>query len=318
MEENYKKDSQPAPTSETYGFVLKRGFAEFIASILFIFCSCGAAVATQRFQTAGAIVIEIALAFGLCLTALCFAVGHISGGHLNSVVSLCFALTGKITWKRFIFYFFAHFLGGMVGAALLRFVSPSAWNGGCLAANRVQVVGVGQAFLMELILTFFLMLVINAAADANKSNQVLVPLAIGLCVTVCHFLAIPLTGCSLNPTRSFASAAAASGLPGCDDVWNNHWIFWIACPLGGVLATFMYENAFLDQHEAGGMLKQVGDVVRTTVPFLDFHDPPAGGRAPSSSFASSSNNSGTKASRKTDLSSVDIPTSDGHVEFEDE
>jgi len=275
MEDQYKKDSKPTALTQSFGADLKRGFAEFIASILFIFTGCGAAIATEQFQTPGAITIEIALAFGFSLMALCFAIGHISGGHLNSVVSLCFALTGKMSWRRFVLYFLAHFLGGLVGAALLLFVTPSVWSVGCLAANRVEESAVGQAFLMELILTFFLMLVINAAADTHKSNQVLVPYAIGLTVTVCHLLAIPITGCSLNPTRSFASAAVSSNLAGCGNVWSGHWIFWIACPLGGILATFLYENVFLSQEESKGLLADVGALVRKRVPILDFHGTPS-------------------------------------------
>jgi MIP family channel proteins len=299
MEDKYKQDSTPASISEPLSKTLKAGFAEFIASILFIFTSCGAAIATERFQSPGAVTIEIAITFGFSLVALCFAIGHISGGHLNSVVSLCFALTGKISWLRCVVHFVAHFTGGLVGAALLRYVSPSAWSVDCLAANTIAAGTVGQAFLMELILTFFLMFVINAAADTAKSTQPLVPLTIGLTVTVCHFLAIPISGCSLNPTRSFASAAVSQNMSGCSSVFDNHWVFWVACPLGGILATFCYENLFLNQADARGVLKQVGDIVRNNVPFLDFH--------------------GTGGS-KADLSSVDTPqqSTAGHAQFEDE
>lgn len=105
----------------------------------------------------------------------------------------------------------------------------------------------GHAFVAEFILTFFLMFVIMAACDSNKSNQTLVPFAIGMTVFCCHMIGLPITGCSINPTRTFASAAAASGLSYCD-AWANHWVFWFAPLSGATAAGFLYEYCF---HEGG-------------------------------------------------------------------
>lgn len=247
-EQEFETPPTPATKYETGREIARRALAEFIASLIFIFASCGAAIATTRFNLAGNVTIEIALAFGFALVALCFAIGHISGGHLNCVVSFCFAFAGKITWTRAFAYFIAQWIGGICGAALLRYIAPAAWRADCLASNRVSdSISSGQALVVEIILTFFLMLVINAAADSSKSNQMMVPVAIGFSVTVSHMLGIPLTGTSLNPTRSFASAAASSTWPECSDVWDDHWVFWLGPMLGGFLATLIYEFVFLER-----------------------------------------------------------------------
>ena len=101
------------------------------------------------------------------------------------------------------------------------------WHQSCFAANVLQVdIAPGQGMIIEMILTAFLLFVVNAAADSSKANQTFVPVAIGFAITACHLVGIPLTGCSINPTRSFASAVAASSIPGCN-VWDNHYIFWV-------------------------------------------------------------------------------------------
>jgi glycerol uptake facilitator-like aquaporin len=125
-------------------------------------------------------------------------------------------------------YFLAQFIGGLIGIGFLKLITPKPWWSSCFANNFVhEDLTVGHAFVAEFILTFLLMWVVMAACDTTKSNQTLVPFAIGCAVFVCHMVGIPITGCSINPTRSFASAAAASGVPGCETAWKNHWVFWV-------------------------------------------------------------------------------------------
>jgi len=237
---------------------LRPAFAEFVGSGLFVYVACGAAANTSNFLTPGPVTIAIALAFGLTLFTLCFMIGHISGGHLNPVISIVFVALRKISKIRGVMYVLAQFLGTLVGAALLRASTPPAWtvNGksvpNCLASNQVNGdVTPGVAFLVEIILTFFLLMVVCAATDSNRSNQTLIPLAIGICVTCCHLMALPVDGCSLNPTRSFASAAVASATPGCETVFANHWIFWIGPLIGGSIGAFVYEYVFYEGGERG-------------------------------------------------------------------
>lgn len=101
-----------------------------------------------------------------------------------------------------------------------------------------------MAFLLELLLTFFLLFVVSAATDSQKALKDMTPLAIGLCIYCTHMVGIPLTGTSINPTRTFASAVASYGVAGCENVWDYHWIFWLAPLMGGALATYVYQFAF--------------------------------------------------------------------------
>lgn len=240
---------QGVPATDSIRSLLRPTFAEFLGSAIFVYVACGCAVnASITFRTPDTQVVAIALSFGLTVFVLAFTFGHISGCHINPVVSFSFALLRKISPLRAIMYMLAQFLGMLVGAAFLRATTPDdKYSSGCFAANFVhEGLTAGEAFLSEIILTFFLMMVVCAATDSNKSNQLLVPLAIGLCITVCHLMAVPITGTSLNPTRSFASAAVASNVPGCEYVWDSHWVFWFGPFFGGIFGAILYEFCFHD------------------------------------------------------------------------
>jgi len=259
-------DELPAFTHDTFKSCLRPAFAEFVASGVFVYVACGAAANTSQFYNPGPIVISIALAFGLTLFTLAFMIGHISGGHLNPVISMVFVMLKKISLKRGLMYVFAQFTGTLVGVALLKASTPAVWHNGasglavpnCLAANQVHAgLTSGVALLVEIILTGWLLMVVCAATDSNKSNQTLIPLAIGVCVTCCHLIALPIDGCSLNPTRSFASAAIAIYTPGCESVWNDHWVFWFGPFFGGALGGIVYDFVFHDGGTRGeSLLKQ--------------------------------------------------------------
>jgi len=143
-------------------------------------------------------------------------------------------------------YFGGQMTGGLLGTWILKAVTPSVYHANCMASNVIAAsdITVGMAFGVEFILTFFLLTVVNAASDSTKSNTTLVPLAIGYAVMVAHLASLSITGCSINPMRSFASAFASLGTDGCGYVWTNHWIFWIAPILGGIAGTALYEFFF--------------------------------------------------------------------------
>jgi len=248
--------------------LLRPAAAEMLGCAIFVFVSCGSAMTMGPFivtntsngvQSPGAQNLGIALTFGLTIATLCFAIGHLSGGHLNFAVTFAFAMLRKISIYRAGLYFMGQFTGGLIGIAFLKLVTPTQWlniNGvsNCFAANFVHPeLTVGHALVAEILMTFVLMFTIMAACDPTKSNTTLVPVAIGLAVFILHMLGIPITGCSLNPTRSFASAVAASGVPACGYVWNYHWVFWLAPLLGSVLAAFVYELLF---NAGGGLVNQ--------------------------------------------------------------
>ena len=243
--------SQDVVVHETLRGLLRPAMAEMIGSAMFIFIACGSAMTTslEGAWTVGAGTIGIALSFGMSIFVIAYSIGHISGGHLNFAVTLTFAVLRKISILKCVLYFFAQFLGGLIGIGFLKLVTPRSWWGACFAANFVHSdLTVGHALVVEFILTFFLMFVVMAACDSNKSNQTLVPFAIGMAVFCCHMLAIPLTGCSINPTRSFAASAAASGLSECPDAWQGQWVFWLGPIAGALTGGGIYEYCF---HEGG-------------------------------------------------------------------
>jgi len=240
--------------NDSFKSLVRPAFAEWLGSALFVYVACGCGInAAASFQFTDAAVLAIAFCFGMMIFVLAFTFGHISGAHLNPVVSVTFFLMRKISFMRAAMYVLAQFLGTLVGMIFLRATTPTEKYGtGCFAANFVsEGITAGEAFLSEVILTAALLLTVCAATDSNKSNQTLVPLAIGLCVTICHLMSLPITGTSLNPTRSFASAALASNVPECQWVWASHWVFWFGPFLGGILGAVLYEYVF---HDGGSKL----------------------------------------------------------------
>jgi len=218
-----------------------------------------------KFETPGTVEIGIALSFGFTIFVIAFTLGHISGAHLNCAVSFALWAVGKITIKRCFVYFLAQLLGSMLGTLMLAATFASGYTQNCYAANKLgtgatRADGVG----MEFILTMFLILVVMAATDKHTANPIMVPLCIGLAVTCCHFVALPVTGTSLNPTRSFASAVAASTIHDglCDDVWNDHWIFWVGPILGAVAGSLLYKFFLEERARDKTQILERGDARR--------------------------------------------------------
>jgi len=246
----------PKKGEEAWTAAIRPVLAEFVGSVFFIFIACGAAMSTaEKFTLPGTITLGVAFAFGFTLFALAFTIGHISGGHLNSALTLAFVITGKISPTRGFFYFLAQLTGGLVGGSLLLALLPVHFRQANCFASNVLADGVTPAmgFFIEVFLTAFLLLVVGAAVDTAKSNRTLVPLAIGMAVFVCHLIAIPVTGTSLNPTRSFASAAASHYAQGgiCSHVWDDHWIFWVGPCIGAILGLYTYEFCLAEKSGAG-------------------------------------------------------------------
>ncbi|GAA1362745.1 MIP family channel protein [Streptomyces beijiangensis] len=212
--------------------------AEFLGTLLLVFFAVGAAVLAGEYITA----IGIALAFGFTLLALAYALGPISGCHVNPAVTLGMLVARRITLRTAIEYWVAQLLGGIVGAALLFLLAkqvPGLKTSGAFGSNgygdRSAVhINMGGAFLAEVVLTFLLVFVVLAV-----THKVAVTgfdgLPIGLALATIHLIGIPLTGTSVNPARSlgpaiFAGTAALSQL----------WLFILAPLVGGVLAALAH------------------------------------------------------------------------------
>ena len=235
---------------------LARGaVAEFVAMMLFVYFGCGAASSNLRKLSNGewdpASVTIIALQFGLGITVLAFATAHTSGGHINCAVTWALTMVGTCHPARAAVYFVAQMLGSIVGAALLSATTSGNQavldRTGGLGANGYQNVAVthGNAFLVEVMGTFLLVYVVLEAAvnikavttdgetmvRGNKQN--LAPIPIGLAVFLAHVVCIPITGCSINPTRSFGPALVAG-------YWDNHWMWWVGPLTGATLAALLW------------------------------------------------------------------------------
>jgi len=214
--------------------------AEFIATLLFVFLGAGTVVVTASLGTGELTVtrlIAIAFAHGLAIALLVSATGAISGGHINPVVTVAALVTGKIGVPRALVYIFAQLGGAIVGALLIMAVVPN--DGGNLGAHSLASdVTVGAGLLTEIILTFALVFVVFATAIDPRGKAAIAPMAIGLMVLVGHLFAVPLTGASMNPARSFGPALVGND-------WADHWIYWVGPVSGALLAAITYQYVYL-------------------------------------------------------------------------
>ena len=214
----------------------KKYLAELIGTAVLVFMGCGSAVLLGCEETGG--YLAVAFAFGLSVVAMAYAVGNISGCHLNPAVTLAVLLDKRIDGRNACFYMIAQVLGGIAGAALLFAVTQTASvvdQTSFLGANlAVGAGGFAGAILVEVILTFiFIFTILNVTADPDKSK--VAGIVIGLTLTFVHILGIALTGTSVNPARSIGPALFAGGA-----ALTDLWIF-IAAPLiGSVLAALVY------------------------------------------------------------------------------
>ncbi|MGY1823460.1 MIP/aquaporin family protein [Geodermatophilus sp. SYSU D00079] len=206
-------------------------FAEFLGTALLVFIAVGSAVAgIEQLGPTG-----VALAFGLVLLALAYAIGPVSGCHINPAVTLGVLLSRGMTLPEAVGYWVAQFAGGIAGAALLRLLA-SDFGGvtdqtGALGSNDYgATISAGGAFVLEALLTAAFVLVI-LLVTGKTATPGFAGLAIGLTLTAVHLVAIPLTGTSVNPARSLGPALFAGG-----DPLSHVWLFVVAPLVGAVLA----------------------------------------------------------------------------------
>ncbi|XP_064408586.1 lens fiber major intrinsic protein isoform X2 [Latimeria chalumnae] len=206
-------------------------FAEFLATMVFVFFGVGSALSWSEDPLN---ILQVSLSFGFTIATMVQGVGHISGAHLNPAVTLAFLFGSHISLLRALLYIAAQVLGGMAGAAVLYGVTPPSVRGD-LAINKVQPgVAPGHALVVEMILTFQLILCIFATTDDRRTGCLGSPsLSIGLSVTLGHLFGIPFTGTSMNPARSFGPAVVVRK-------FSYHWIFWVGPIVGAIVAALLY------------------------------------------------------------------------------
>ena len=220
----------------------KRLAAEFLGTFWLVLGGCGSAVLAAAFPNVGIGLLGVALAFGLTVLTMAFAIGHISGCHLNPAVSFGLVVGGRFKAAELVPYIIVQVLGAILAAAVLYFIASGKAGfdlSGGLASNGYAEHSPGgyslaSALVTEVVMTFMFLIVILGATDA-RAPQGFAPLAIGLCLTLIHLISIPVTNTSVNPARSTGPALIVGG-------WAiaQLWLFWVAPLIGAGLAGVVY------------------------------------------------------------------------------
>jgi aquaporin Z len=224
----------------------KRALAEFFGTFWLVFGGCGAAVLAASFPAVGIGFAGVALAFGLTVLTMAYAIGHISGCHLNPAVSLGLVFGKRFPAKDLLGYVMAQLLGAIAAAGVLYIIasgSPGFDVRNGFACNGYGVNSPGgysvlAGLVAEVVLTAFFLIVIMGATD-ERAPKGFAAAAIGLCLTLIHLIGIPVTNVSVNPARSTGPALFAGG-------WalQELWLFWVAPLVGGALGGLMYNTLF--------------------------------------------------------------------------
>ena len=222
--------------------ISKRLAAEFVGTFWLVLGGCGSAVLAAAFPTLGIGFVGVSLAFGLTVLTMAYAIGHVSGCHLNPAVSLGLCVGGRFPAQDLIPYVAAQVLGGVAGAAVL-YVIASGHPGFALAAGFASNgygehspgnYGLGACLATEIVMTFGFVFVIMGSTHGSAPKG-FAPIAIGLCLTLIHLISIPVTNTSVNPARSTGPALFVGG-------WalSQLWLFWVAPLLGAALGGLAY------------------------------------------------------------------------------
>ena len=220
----------------------KRAFAEFLGTFWLTFGGCGSAVLAAAFPGVGIGLLGVSFAFGLTVLTMAFAIGHISGCHLNPAVSFGLVAGGRFKASELLPYIIAQVIGAIAGAGVLYFIASGKAGfdiAGGLASNGYADHSPGgysmaAGFVTEVLLTFVFLMIILGSTD-DRAPKGFAPIAIGLGLTLIHLISIPVTNTSVNPARSTGPAIFVGG-------WalSQLWLFWVAPIIGAVLAGGVY------------------------------------------------------------------------------
>src|SRR5690242_6063150 len=211
--------------------ILRRSVAEFVGTFTLIFIGGGAGIVS------GSDIVAVGLANGLAIGIMVSNLGHISGGHFNPAITLGFVATRRITTPLAVVYRVMQFLGAVVAAAMLRgFFTHSQFLS---AVPHAASYGAGKGFVVEVILTFFLVWAVWATAvDPGGAFKAIAGLAIGLTITIDVFMGGPLSGAAMNPSRAFGPELIGN-------FWGEAWIYYLGPAVGGLIAALVYEYLYL-------------------------------------------------------------------------
>jgi aquaporin Z len=243
----------------------QRAAAEFVGTFWLVLGGCGSAVLAAAFPEVGIGLVGVSLAFGLTVLTMAYAIGHISGCHLNPAVSIGLVVGGRFKSSELPAYVVAQVLGAIAAAAALYLIAsgkPGFELAGGLAANGYGEHSpgkytLGSGLLTEVVMTAMFIVVILGATD-KRAPAGFAPIAIGLCLTLIHLISIPVTNTSVNPARSTGPALFVG-----DWALSQLWLFWLAPILGAAVAAFGYR--FLTG-DAGGAEPEAAPAEAAPVP----------------------------------------------------
>ncbi|WP_274010610.1 aquaporin Z [Vibrio parahaemolyticus] len=224
---------------------MNKYLAEAFGTFWLVLGGCGSAVLAAGFPDVGIGLLGVALAFGLTVLTMAFAIGHISGCHLNPAVTVGLWAGGRFDTKDVAPYIVAQVIGGLIAGGILYVIATGQAGfdvvGSGFAANGYGEHSPGQysmlaALVSEIVMTMMFLIVIMGATD-KRAPQGFAPIAIGLCLTLIHLISIPVTNTSVNPARSTAVAMYVG-----DWAVSQLWLFWVAPIVGGVLGAVIYKN----------------------------------------------------------------------------
>jgi len=226
--------------------------AEFLGTFWLVFGGCGSAVLAVKFPGVGIGLVGVALAFGLTVLTMAYAIGHISGCHLNPAVTLGLWAGDRFEGREILPYWVSQVVGAIVAAALLAFIAGGA-PGFDISTNGLAQNGYGSAspgqytlaagFVTEVVLTAaFLMIILGSTDDRAPSG--FAPIAIGLGLTLIHLISIPVTNTSVNPARSTGPALMVGG-----PALQQLWLFWVAPLAGGLIGGLGYRMLFAQEQK---------------------------------------------------------------------
>ncbi len=217
--------------------------AEMFGTFWLVLGGCGSAVLAAGIPQLGIGFAGVSLAFGLTVLTMAYAIGHISGCHLNPAVSIGLTVAGRFPVKDLVPYIVAQVIGAIIGAYVLSVIASGnpdfnlvasgfATNGfGDHSPNHYSMIA---ALVCEVVMTFFFLFVILGATD-SRAPAGFAPIAIGLCLTLIHLISIPVTNTSVNPARSTGPALMVGGA-----AVEQLWLFWVAPIIGAIIAGFVY------------------------------------------------------------------------------
>ncbi|AXB32033.1 TPA: aquaporin Z [Vibrio campbellii] len=224
---------------------MNRYMAEVFGTFWLVLGGCGSAVLAAGFPDVGIGLLGVSLAFGLTVLTMAFAIGHISGCHLNPAVTIGLWAGGRFDTKDVVPYIIAQVIGGVIAGGILYVIATGQAGfdvvGSGFAANGYGAHSPGQysmvaALVTEVVMTMMFLIVIMGATD-KRAPQGFAPIAIGLCLTLIHLISIPVTNTSVNPARSTGVAVFVG-----DWAVSQLWLFWVAPIVGGILGALIYKN----------------------------------------------------------------------------